>query len=158
MLEKKSPEKITTMLEVLVGLLRNAENCSNRDVEVSIFVDIYNIFRFTLKSKKVYFTRCKRSILRLLETQLSTNISILSNLFRRVLLITPMKNFSNVHLMLPLLPGLLNLSYSAKTHRSKLNAQLESLVLKEIWSLRKTREPLFNRFWIILSRMAILVS
>lgn len=34
LLEKKTPEKITTMLEALVGLLRNSENCSPKDVEV----------------------------------------------------------------------------------------------------------------------------
>lgn len=51
MLEKKSPEKITTMLEALVGLLRNSENCTNRDVEVYLLKIMLN---------KVIFIKARR--------------------------------------------------------------------------------------------------
>jgi hypothetical protein len=37
-LEKRSPEKICTMLEALVGLLRNTEVGTNQDVEVSSII------------------------------------------------------------------------------------------------------------------------
>jgi len=45
LLEKKCPEKIVTLMEAFIGLLRNAEKVNSSDVEVSC--DNLNIFSST---------------------------------------------------------------------------------------------------------------
>lgn len=37
LLDKKNPEKVTLMMEALVGMLRNQRDSNSVDVEVSIF-------------------------------------------------------------------------------------------------------------------------
>lgn len=55
LLEKKSPEKITTMLEALVGLLRNSEMSSNKDVEVCILLVLRAIQMYLKKQEGLLY-------------------------------------------------------------------------------------------------------
>ena len=128
------------MMEALVGLLRNAENCNSKDVEVILLYLTDSFIRSICKNKKVCSLKWKKQSLRAYQTMLLRNISKQLKVYKRVSSMLQIQNTTSVQTMQHLLPGPLNISFSVKICNSKQNVKLVSQFLEEIKKARNSEE------------------
>ena len=126
------------MMEALIGLLRNAENCNSKDVEV-IYLS-FIIFSFIFKNKKDYCSKWRKPTQRESLTMLLISILQQSRVYRKVSLIYQILITVFAQIMLPSLLGLLNILCYVKILSYNKNAKLHYKLWRETKKARNSEE------------------